>query len=156
MWGQRLANLLKGVIGGAFTGLLVGVVIVQLTMAYVIQRSDYIHPTLFETAEVRYRWTLILSFVTVFILVGPFFAFHTFGLWVRQAMYGLLGGVALVVGIALLGAWIEGEFPFNHYKGSEQNWISAARGYGIPAAFLFGPVTGILIGRYWISGADDQ
>ena len=148
MWGQRIRNILKGVIGGAFVGLFLGAYTASLTLGHVIQKADFAHPTLFEMAEFRYRWTLILSYLFVFSLMGPFFAAVTFGPWMRHAVYGLLGCVALVVGVALLGALISGEQPFNHFKGASRTWIDAARLYGVPASFVIGPIVGILIGRY--------
>lgn len=151
-----ISKIVKGVIGGAFAGLFVGVVLANLTVGYVIQRTDYVHATLFEMAERRYCNVVLLSVILLFVLIGPFFAAVSFGPWLRHAMYGLLGGVALVVGIALLGAWVQGERPFYGNKvSSEENRIAAARGYGIPAAFVIGPLAGVLIGRYWKSGPRD-
>lgn len=148
---KRVGTTLKGVISGAFIGLFLGVYISNLTIGYVIQSTDYVNRTMFEMAESRFSSILILSFVTILTLIGPYVASTTFGPWPRHALYGLLGGVVLVVGIALLGAFIQGERPFYGSKLlAEQTWIDAARGYGIPAAFVVGPIVGILIGRLWL------
>ncbi len=140
--------ILKGICVGALSGLVLGFYICVLTSRYVIQRADYSHPLFYENAEGRYNSTVILSFVLVFSVVGPFVASASYGRWMRHAVYGLVGCIGLVVVLALTGAVIKNEQPFHMNKISERTCIDAARLYGIPASFVIGPLAGILIGGY--------
>ncbi|QDT97558.1 hypothetical protein [Gimesia aquarii] len=145
---QSVGTILKGVCVGAFSGLLLGFYICVLTSQNVIQRADYTHPILYENADGRYNTAVILSFVLVFSVVGPFVASASYGRWMRHAIYGLVGCLAIVVAVALIGAAINNEQPFNMLKVAERSFIDAARVYGIPASFVIGPFAGIMIGRY--------
>jgi len=145
-----VGTTLKGVIGGAYAGLIFGFFVSALTRDYVIQRGDYKLPLLFEEAQMRFTQVVILSCIVILSLIGPFIAAASFGPWIRHALYGLLGCVALVVGVALFGALVQGEQPLVNLKGAERTWIDRARFYGIPAAFVVGPIVGIVIGRLWL------
>tara|TARA_R110002111_G_scaffold262504_1_gene338849 strand:- start:1052 stop:1480 length:429 start_codon:yes stop_codon:yes gene_type:complete len=139
--------------------MLLGMYLCVLTIDYVIQRSDYAQPLLFEQAQIRYSSAVILSLMIVFSLVGPFIAAASFGPWLRHAVYGLVGCIALVVGVALVGAGIKNEQPFNKLKSDgngKTDCIDAARLYGIPVSFVIGPIAGILIGRQWIKQAETE
>lgn len=140
--------VVKGICVGAVAGLLLGKYICVLTSNYVIQRTDYLHPLYYENAEGRYNSMVILSFVLVFSVVGPFVASASFGRWMRHAVYGLMCCIALVVGVALMGAAYLNEQPFHDSYMDGATCIDTARLYGIPASFVIGPLVGILIGRY--------
>ncbi|MDF1743928.1 MAG: hypothetical protein P1V19_09535 [Gimesia sp.] len=143
---RQTGVILKGIVGGAVVGLFLGIYVVGLTTHYVIQRSEYSYPLLYENAQGRYFTTVLLCFVIIFSVVGPFVASASFGPWLRHAVYGLVGCIALVVGVALVGAAIQSEQPFHKNKLSGRTCIDAARLYGIPASFVIGPLAGILIG----------
>ena len=141
-----LQVLMKGLIGGALVGFLIGAYIVVLSKEHVIHREDFTYPLAFEQAEQRYLSTILLAFISVFAAIGPFIATASFGPWIRHAVYGLTGSVALVVGVTLFAARITNQQPFNRYKGSESTCIDLARIYLLPAALVTGPVIGLLIG----------
>lgn len=146
---RQTGVILKGIIGGVIIGLFLGLYVTMLTTQYVIPRSEYSHSLLYANAEGRYFTTVVLSFVIIFSVVGPFVASASFGTWMRDAVYGLVGCIALVVGVALVGAAIQSEQPFHIDKSSGRTCIDAARTYGIPLSFVIGPLAGIIIGSWW-------
>jgi hypothetical protein len=144
---QLLQILMKGIIGGAFAGFLIGAYVVTLSEDHVIQRDNFNLPLVFEQARQRYTSTVILAFTTVFAAIGPFIAAASFGRWIRHVVYGLTGSVAVVVGGALIAAAILNEEPFNSNKIAKSTCIDLARIYFLPAALGTGPVIGLLIGH---------
>ncbi len=139
--------VIVGILGGVLVGFLIGAYIVILSEDHVIRRDDYAHPLLYEQSQLRYASTVMLAFVIVFAAIGPVIAAASFGPWIRHAVYGLVGGIGLVVAIALIGAAITNQQPFNVHKRSLHTWIDVARIYAIPASLILGPVFGILVGR---------
>jgi hypothetical protein len=105
------------------------------------------HPVPYEHSQSRYASTVLLAFVVVFAAIGPVIAAASFGPWIRHAVYGLVGGVGLVVVVALIGAAITNQQPFNMNKVSHSTWTDIARIYAVPVMLIIGPVSGILIGR---------
>ena len=139
-------TVIKGVLGGAAVGLLIGAYAMGLTAGQVLRRDEFSAAILFEEAELRYAKAVILSFVVTFAAIGPYVAAANFGPWIRHAAYGLAASVGLVVGIALLAAAMTNQQPFNRYIGSKSTCIDIARDNGLPLALLLGPPAGILIG----------
>ena len=140
--------LVKGIICGAFVGLLVGAYVVFQSEDRVIRRDDFTHPVTLEQAQERYSSTVILAFVAVFAAIGPYIAAASFGPWIRHAVFGLTGGVLLVVAGALLAAGITNQQPFNSNKVSKSTCIDVAFIYLLPAAVIVGPVVGLLVGKF--------
>ncbi len=121
---NRLPRILaSGILGGVLVGFLIGVYVVVLTADHVIRRDDFLHPLQFEQSESRYGRTVLLAFMIVFASIGPFIAAASFGSWIRHAVYGLVGGVGLVVVVTLIAAAISNQQPFNTYKGSQSTCI---------------------------------
>ncbi len=141
-------SILKGVIVGAYIGYVLGKYLCILTSRYVIQYIDYTHSLYYEKAQERFCEMIVLSFVIVFAFIGPFVAAASFGRWMRHAVYGLVGCIALVVGVTLARAAYLDEQPFHESYMDGSTSIDAARLYGIPASFVIGPLAGILIGRF--------
>lgn len=139
--------ILKGMVGGAFAGLILGFYVTVLTRNYVIQQSHYQTVIFFEEGRVRYMQVVMLSIIGILSLIGPFIAAADYGPWLRHAVYGLVGCISLVVGAALLGTIIRKEHFVYHSKMAEMTCIDAARLYGLPTAFVLGPIAGVLIGR---------
>ena len=145
---SRLPRILaSGILGGILVGFLIGAYAVVLTDDFVILRNDFANPLLYEQSQARYRGTVLLAFIVVFAAIGPFIAAASFGSWIRHAIYGLVGGICLVVTVTLIAAVITNQQPFNHYKGSQSTCIDFARIYAVPVALLLGPPVGILIGK---------
>ncbi len=59
----------------------------------------------------------------------------------------MVAAIGMVVALALVVAAVTDQQPFNMKKDSQRTSIDIARTYGIPAAIIFGSVTGILAGR---------
>jgi hypothetical protein len=140
--------LVKGIISGAFVGFLVGAYVVFQSEDRVIRRDDFTHPVTLEQAQERYSSTVILAFVMVFAVIGPYIAAASFGPWIRHAVFGLMGGVLLVVSGTLFAAGIKNQQPFNRNKVSEGTCIDVALTYLLPAAVVVGPVVGLLVGKF--------
>jgi len=150
---RQIGVILKGIIAGAYIGYVLGKYICVLTSSYVIQSIDYSHSFYYAKTQERFSEMIVLSFVIVFTIVGPFVAAASLGRWMRHAFYGLLGCMTLVVEGALMRAAYLNENPFfnDSYHNThmiESTSIDAARLYGIPASFVIGPLAGILIGLY--------
>lgn len=140
--------VVSGILGGALVGFLIGAYVVVLTGDHVIRRDDYRHPLPFEQSQSRYRTTVLLAFVVVFAAIGPIIAAASFGSWIRHAVYGAVGGIGLVVAVALIAAAITNQQPFNSNKESHGTCIDIARNYAVPVALIVGPIAGMLIGRW--------
>ena len=140
--------IVSGILGGVLVGFLIGAYVVVLTGDHVIRRDAYAHPLQYEQSQSRYGTTVLLAFMVVFAAIGPVIAAASFGSWIRHAIYGLVGGVGLVVVVTLIVAAIMNQQPFNMYKGSHRTCIDIARIYAVPVALIIGPVAGILIGRW--------
>ena len=140
--------VLSGILGGALVGFLIGMYVAVLTESQVIRRDDYAVDLLYEQAKLRYVSTVLLAFVVVFAAIGPVVASATFGGWIRHAVYGLVSAIAIVVCLTLVAAAITGQQPINMMKGSPSTYIDFARIYAVPIAMLFGPIAGIVIGRF--------
>ncbi len=119
----------------------------MLTGAYVLRPDDFDAPLRYQQTHSRYKATLLMTFVVVFSLLGPVIASASFGAWLRHAVYGLTTSVAIVVAVALLGAALADQQPFNMHKEAASTSIDLARTRGVPAAIVLGPIAGILIGR---------
>lgn len=142
-----LLTVLKGVFCGALVGFLIGGYVVVQTEEHVVQATDFSHVVFYQEAQSRFESTVLVAFVVVLAAIGPLIAFGSFGPWVRHSVYGLVACVAAVAVLGLLGAIITNQQPFNMYVGAKSTWIGFARTYGLPVAFLVGPVTGVLFGR---------
>ena len=140
--------LMKGILGGALVGFLIGAYVVVLSREHLIQREDFTHPIAFEQAEERYASTMLLAFVVVFAAIGPFVVAASFGPWIRHAVYGAIVGIVVVVAVTLVVAHRRNEQPFNHYKGASGACIDFARQVGLPIGALVGCVIGLAIRRY--------
>jgi uncharacterized sodium:solute symporter family permease YidK len=145
---QVLRTVLKGIIGGACFGFLIGAYIVVLSKAYVIRSNDFTYPMAYEETEERYASTLVLFFVTVFAVIGPYIAAASYGPWLRHGVYGLVCSVAAVVVTTLIAASIADQQPFNMHKTATSEWIDLARVYLLPGALVAGPVIGMWVGRF--------
>ena len=139
--------VIKGLVGGALVGCLTAAYVIVLTEDHVIRRDDFAYPLPYEQSQSRYRSTILLAFTVPFAAIGPVIAAASFGSWIRHAVYGLVGGLGLVVGVTLVTAVITNQQPFNMHRGAHSTYIDIARNYVVPAALIVGPVIGILIGR---------
>ena len=133
---KLVETILKGVLGGVFTGFILGFYLTVLTRDYVIEPGHFQTDVLFEQGQVRFTQVVMLGCMGILALVGPFIVAAEFGPWLRHAVYGLVGCLALVVNEPLV---------YNS-KMADTTCIDAARLYGIPAAFVLGPIVGIMIG----------
>jgi CDP-diglyceride synthetase len=140
--------VLGGILGGAVVGFLIGAYVVVLSEDHVIQRDDFAVALRYEQSQSRYVTTVLLAFVSAFAVIGPFVASASFGEWIRHAVYGLVSTMGAVVCVTLMAAAITNQQPINMLKGSPSTYIDIARTYAVPVAIFFGPVAGILIGRF--------
>lgn len=145
---KLVETILKGVLGGVFTGFILGFYLTVLTRDYVIEPGHFQTDVLFEQGQVRFTQVVMLGCMGILALVGPFIVAAEFGPWMRHAVYGLVGCLTLVVGGALLGSRLRNEPLVYNSKMADTTCIDMARLYGIPAAFVLGPLVGIMIGRY--------
>lgn len=143
---KLVETILKGVLGGVFTGFILGFYLTVLTRDYVIEPGHFQTEVLFEQGQVRFTQVVMLGCMGILALVGPFIVAAEFGPWLRHAVYGLVACLALVVGGALLGSRLMNEPLVYDSKMADRTCIDAARLYGIPTAFVLGPIVGMLIG----------
>jgi hypothetical protein len=142
-----LFTILRGVVVGFLTGLLLGVYVCILSGSHVIRRSDYAFPILYEEAQSRYVSVILTSFSLVLAAVGPVVTAASFGPWIRHAVYGLVGGISLVLIVALVCAACLNQLPFNRSYLAYSTSIDLARMYFVPIAVVVGPICDIIVGR---------
>ena len=143
--------LIKGILAGAFVGLVAGVYASHLTLQNVIKKEDYSHPLYYERAQERYTTAMRRSFLVAFAFCGPFVAAASFGEWIRHAVYGVIGCLGFVVTFSLLISIANFAFGDVSVIASikfPSPPVRFAQQYGVPAAFLLGPIVGIVFGRY--------
>lgn len=142
--------ILKGVIGGAFSGFVIGAYFVEFSKKYVFRADDFRHVIFQEETEFRYTLAVVSAFVAAFAMIGPYVAAGSYGSWIRHAIYGLVGCVGFVVGLAgFAGFFYEllyRERPFGRSSQSFDMWYGMAHHVGIPLALVIGPWIGIGIG----------
>lgn len=152
MKSNLLQIIAKGLIGGAFTGYVIGAYFVLFSKKYVFRADDFRHIIFQEEAEFRFTTAVLLAFVTAFALIGPYVAAGSYGPWVRHAIYGIVGSFGFVVVGALIAGLvnqvINGEQPFGRFSSSADLWHGIARYFGIPLALIVGPWIGIGIGKW--------
>ena len=136
----------KGVLVGACVGLVIGVYASQLTLRRVIKKEDYSHPIHYENAQMRYTSAMRGVFVFICGFCGPFIAAASFGEWIRSAVYGTIGCLALfvcfIIVVSLVNSAVSGVPVLASLKFPSPA-VRMAQHYGVPAAFLLGPIIGV-------------
>lgn len=140
-------TIARGTLVGLLAGLLIGAYVSILSADYVVQRADYTTSLRYEEAQSRYASVVVSAFGVVFAVVGPVVAAASFGSWIRHAVYGLVGGIGLVLVVSLTCAAGLNQRPFNPHKTAYSTSIDLARLYFVPIAVIVGPICGILIGN---------
>lgn len=143
---QLAARLLKGLIGGAAIGLLIGVYVVFVSKSYVIRPKEYSHPINLGYAEDRFTQTVITAFVVTFAYFGALTSNGNFGPWVRHSLYGFLLCFIVAVIVAHVAAAVKNEYPFSQEPFSSQRSLGLGYVYGFPCSLLLGPILGTTAG----------
>lgn len=91
---------------------------------------------------------VVSAFVAAFAMIGPYVAAGSYGPWIRHAIYGLVGCVGIVVGLAVFAGFfyelLYGQRPFRSSQSFDM-WYGMAHHIGI-CLIVIGPWIGIGIG----------
>ncbi len=146
---QLIIRIFKGVIAGALVGIVIGDYIAEVSIDELMQN---------ETFNKQLYWMIFPPYFILFTVLGPYIAVAFTGLQIRNAIYGFLCSIALIVVATISVAIVTGiitEIFTDTSVGYKMGPIAEniifglhnAWKIGFPLALIFGPPIGIFVGK---------